>query len=257
MHLLSTLAGVLILLICSCKKKHDLNPCEGLTSPKAEFAFKEILTDTAFYSDTIFRDNYVNFVALKNYNSVSWKIGDDPRAFTSSNFTLSFVNDLSTFNVNFTGIATPNTQCFPNDNGTYQGIKQLTIVEQFDKATLTISPLVGRYRGAFTNSPNDTFTVRINYFDSAKYDVTMTGNKNFYWISNIPKGFIDSTSSTAYAYPELRNGMSVEMGYKSLQFGIFSNVQRGRGFAILSNDSLKIYYTHIQTGRKLFVGKRI
>lgn len=257
MQLTRLLFLAFILVIYSCGKKPYLNPCEGLKQPVAEFAFKEMLTDTAFYADTIFRDNYVDFVALKNYKSVLWKIGSDPRDFTSADFNLSFINDLGTINIVFTGKNEPNTQCFPADNGTYQGSRPLTIVEQFEKPTLTISPLVGRYKGAFTNTPNDTFTVRIDYFDSTKYDVTMTGNKNFYWISNIPKGFIDSTSSISYEYPELRNGMSVEMGYKSLRFGDITDIQRGRGFGNLIKDTLTIYYNHPQTGRKLFIGKKI
>jgi hypothetical protein len=246
-----------VLHFCSCKKKREVNPCDGLTQPKADFAFKEILNDTAFYADTIFRDNYVNFVASKPYQSVLWKIGNDPRDFKSANFTLSFVNSLETITVNFTGWSTPNTQCFPDDKGVYNGIKQLTIVEQFDKPNVTLSPLVGRYRGAFTNTPNDTFTLRINYFDSVKYDVTMTGSKNFYWISNIPKNYKDSTSSTSYAYPELRSGQPVEMGYKCLQFGSGSNSSTGRGYAELVLDTLKIYYHNQLTGRKIFLGKRI
>lgn len=251
------LFAALLLFISSCKKKHEANPCEGLTQPKAEFAFKEILTDTAFYADTIFRDNYVNFVASKPYQSVLWKIGSDPRDFTSADFNLSFINFLGTLNVNFTGKATPNTQCFPADNGVYAGMKQLTVVEQFEKPILTLSPMIGRYRGAFTDKPSDTFTVRIEYFDSTKYDVSLTGAKNFYWISNIPKGFRDTTSEKARQYPELSYGQYPEMGYKSLQFGIGSNIQSGRGFANLINDSLKIYYYNQLTGRKMFIGKRI
>lgn len=257
MQLTRILFFTLFLFTYSCKKKHDLNPCVGLNEPVAEFAFREMLTDTAFYADTIFRDNYVNFITLKNYKSVLWKLGSDPRDFTSADFNLSFLNNLGTINVGFTGRNDPNTQCFPNDNGIYSGTKQLTIVEQFEKPMLTISPMVGRYKGAFTNTPNDTFTVRIDYFDSTKYDVTLTGNKNFYWISNIPKGFRDTTSESARHYPELSYGQYPEMGYKSLQFGSGSNIQRGKGFANLVNDSLKIYYYNQLTGRKVFIGKRI
>ncbi|RYY00514.1 MAG: hypothetical protein EOO53_21760 [Gammaproteobacteria bacterium] len=187
--------------------------------PKAEFAFKEQLTDTAFYADTVFRDNYVNFVALKPYQSTLWKIGSDPREFSSSDFSLSFHNFLGTIDVHFVSRATPNTQCFPQDSGIYRGIKKLTIVEQVEKSILTISPLVGRYRGAFTNSPNDTFTVRVDYFDSSKYDISIVGSKNFYYISNFPKGFRDTTSEKARQYPELSYGQMPEMGYKSCQFG--------------------------------------
>ena len=107
--------------------------------------------------------------------------------------------------------------------------------------------MVGSYKGAYKESPQDSFTVRIDYFDSSKYDATMTGSKNFYWISNIPKGYVDTTSSSAIAYPELRHGMSPEMGYKCLQFGDLGNILMGRGFATLRNDSLIIYYNHILT----------
>jgi len=247
----------LTFLLLSCKKQNDVNPCEGLTQPIAEFAFKEVLTDTAFYADTIFRNNFVNFVASKSYQSFQWNIGSDPRDFTQANFNLSFHNFLGTLDINFTGRAKPNTQCFPADNGIYSGTKQLTVLEQFEKPFLTISPMVGRYKGAFTNSPNDTFTISIEYFDSSKYDVTITGGKNFYRINNIPKGFRDTTSEPARQYPELSYGQRPKMGYKSLQFGDGSDIQRGKGFANLINDTLKVYYFNPLTGRQIFIGNRI
>jgi hypothetical protein len=39
--------------------------------------------------------------------------------------------------------------------------------------------------------------------------------------------------------------------------GQLGNVLKGRGFATLKSDSLFIYYNHIATGRRLFIGKRI
>jgi hypothetical protein len=248
---------VFLLVVLGCKKRIEVNPCEGLEPPTAEFYFKEVLTDTAFYADTIFRNNYVNFVASKTYQTVQWEIGSDPRDFTSANFNLSFHNILGTLNIHFTGRATPNTQCFPADNGIYTGTKKLTVLEQFEKPFLTISPMVGRYTGAFTNNPNDTFTVSIDYFDSTKYDVTLTGGKNFYWISNMPKGFRDTTSEPARQYPELRYGQRPKMGYKSLQFGHGSSIRSGKGSANLDNDILKVYYYNSLTGRQIFIGKRI
>jgi hypothetical protein len=249
---------VCILFIYSCKKKRLPNPCEGLQQPVAEFAFKEVLSDTAFYADTIFRLNPVNFTALKNYKSVLWKIGSDTREFTSADFNLRFLNDLGSFIINFTGRNDPNVQCFPTDNGIYEGSRRLTIVEPYQKPNLTLSPMIGRYLGAFTNTPNDTFTVRIEYFDSSKYDVSLTGTKNFYRISNIPKAFRDTTSEPARQYPELSYGQSPNaMGYKSLEFGSSSNVLSGKGSANLVNDTLKVYYYNQLTGRRLFIGKRI
>jgi hypothetical protein len=235
-----------------CKK--DVNPCEGLVAPKADFAFKEVLTDTAFFADTVFGDNPVMFTASRPYKSVLWKVGDDPREFTNSSFSLIFYPFLGSLDVRFTGRNDANPFCFPGDSGVYRGSKQLTIVEQVDRATLTVSPLVGRYRGAFNTNPNDSFTVRIDYFDSAKY-VSILGMRNFYWVSNIPRGFI--TSTNAGIFPELKNGMNPEMGYKCFSFGDAGDIVTGKGFGEFNNGILKIYYQHQQTGRKIFIGSRI
>jgi hypothetical protein len=239
--------------ILSCRK-HMQNPCEGLTPPTANFGFKETLSDTAFFTDTAYWDNAVNFVALDKYASVNWKIGTDPRNFANADFSLPFYMFTGTVDVNFTGRNMPNTQCFPADSGVYRGSKKLTLVEQFNRATLTLSPLIGRYRGAFTNTPADTFTVRIEYFDSAKYDVSMLGVRNFYWVSNFPKNYIDSTSNIAAAYPELRRGQRTEMGYKCAQFG--DGGSEGRNFLELRGDTIKIF-SSFNGLRKAFMGKRL
>lgn len=188
------------------------NPCEGKMQLIAEFSFKEIIGDSVFVSDTVLRDNFVRFEALTQYQTVKRKIENDPREFTQPTFTLGFIRELATIQISFTGTKEPNKQYFPNDNGVYSGIKKLTTIEQFDKSTLTFSPLIGKYRGYFINNPSDKFTVRIEYFESSKYDPSITRNKNFYWISNIPKRYKDSTSSAALAYQELKNGMAIEMG---------------------------------------------
>jgi hypothetical protein len=244
--------AVILLMAFRCKK--DMNPCAGLTDPKADFAFKEVLTDTAFFADTVYGDNPVQFAALQPYKSVLWKVGDDPRQFTNSSFSLIFYPFLGSLNVQFTGRSDANPFCFPGDSGVYRGAKQLTIVEQADRATLTISPMVGKYRGAFNTTPNDSFTISIDYFDSAKYSPIL-GLRNFYWISNMPKGFV--TTTNAGVFPELKNGMDIEMGYKCFEFGFFANITTGKGFGELQGGTIKIYYQHPQTGRTIFIGKRI
>lgn len=245
----------IVLWLAACREKDVPSPCEGKVQTTASFAIKEMLGDTAFTADTIFRDNYVQFEALTAYDSVKWKVGNDIGAFTNPRFTLSFVNDLVTIPVVFTGYKQADQHCFPNDGGVYSGTKLLTIVEQVDKATLTLSPLIGRYRGAFLDASSDTFTIRIDYFDSSKYDISVTGTKNFYWISNMPKGYVDESSENARRYPELRNGMPVDMGYKCLLFG-WSNANCHSGKAWLSHDSLFVNYG-INGCRQQFIGKRL
>jgi hypothetical protein len=255
--------NLLILLIVisfhlvGCSKSTDLpNPCNGVVRLSASFSIKEIVGDTAFYADTIFRDNPVLFESTGKYDSVKWQIGSDHRTFTDTSFGLSFSNTLYRLAINFTGYKKPETACFPGDNGIYNSVKHLTPVEQFDSSTLTLSPLIGHYHGYFIDDPADTFTVRIEYFDSTKYNTSVTGTQNFYWISNIPKGYVDSTSAYATRYPELRNGLPMDMGYKGFVFGWTSSFcEYGRGW--MSNDSLYINYGGPLNCRRKFIGKRL
>lgn len=241
-----------LLIFASCKKNQTENICSGIKQPSGKFIIKEILGDTAFVADTIFRDNYVQFQAIDTYESVNWKLGSDPRNWSSPDFSLSLINALGTISINFTGKKMANSQCFPQDNGTYKTSQNLTVVEQVEKPYLTISPLVGRYQGYFTDNPADTFTTRIDYFDSSKYEIAVTGSKNFYWISNMPKGFI---STLGWSYPELKYGQPIDMGYKCFQFGSGSSIIQGRGW--LSHDTLNISYGNDIVGRKKFIGKKL
>ncbi|HET9058047.1 MAG TPA: hypothetical protein VFN30_14475 [Chitinophagaceae bacterium] len=245
---------ILLLISGSCKRNCD-NPCGGKVQPKAEFRIMETLSDTAFEADTIFRDNYVRFKALIQYDSVLWKLGYDPRNFIQQDFSLSFYTALGTVPITFKGYKQPTTNCFPADTGVYMATRNITLVEQVQKPILTLSPLIGRYQGSFTNNPTDTFTVRIEYFDSTKYDVMLTGNKNFYWVSNFPKGFVGTTTA-AVVYPELNQGCDIEMGYKCFQFGNGTELNGwSRGW--LKNDTLTILNSGNTIPPRKFIGKRL
>ena len=246
-----TILFLTFIAINSCKKKKHENLCEGQSLPSGKFIFQELIGDTAFTADTIFRDNYVQFKTADNYENVTWKLGNDPNIRTQQEFSLSFINALGVVPIEFKGNKTPNTLCFPNDNGIYTSTKNLTMVEQVEKPLLTLSPLIGKYKGYFTNAPNDTFTVRLEYFDSTKYNTSITGSKNFYWFSNMPNGFV---STLSLPYPELRNGYKIEMGYKCFVFD-WNNSISGRAW--LLNDTLFINYGYDFTGRKKFIGKKI
>ncbi len=251
------------LLSSTCRKKKE-NPCLNTIPNKAEFATYELIGDTLLLADTIFNDNPVVFKALQSYNSVSWKIGNDPRPFTSPEFMLRFFNVLETLDVKFEAQKTPNTICFPNDNGIYNATKKITMVDQFDRTKLTVSPIVGNFQGAFTETPFDTFTVKVQYLDSAKYDPGLTGLRNFYNVSNFPKNYVSNNTNLILRYPELKNGSRAEMGYKSFQFGVLGEGDRGRCIGELKQDSLIIYNvitvvinnTIINKHRK-FIGKRL
>ena len=82
----------------SCGKKND-NLCESITKPSGEFVIKELIGDTAFIADTVFRDNYVQFQTTESYEGVKWKVGSDPRVWTTPEFTLNFHTTLGTLPV--------------------------------------------------------------------------------------------------------------------------------------------------------------
>jgi hypothetical protein len=228
------------IIIESCKKD-DIDFCDETNlSPTGKFNFKEVVGDTAFNADTIFRDNYVEFQATDKYENVTWQIGNDPTLITQTEFTLSFINSLGTIPIEFKGYKKSTATCSSSENSIYASNKNLTQ-----------SPLIGSYKGYFTDTPSDTFTTRLEYFDSTKYDVSITGSKNFYWFSNMPKGF---RSTLPLPYPELKNGFRIEMGYKSFVFD-YDSYNEGKSW--LSNDTLFINYGNNFTGRKKFIGKKI
>ncbi|MFY8004370.1 MAG: hypothetical protein ACOVNR_05980 [Chitinophagaceae bacterium] len=246
---------IALIFVLSCKKKDLSNPCLGKTIPTAQFKIFENLSDTAFEADTIFRDNFVSFKATEKYDSVLWKVGFDSRDFKSTNFGLSFYNSLETIDIKFTGFKKPENNCFLEDKGIYTGTKSITIVEQVQKPFVTVSPLVGKYSGSFTDSPTEVFEMRIDYFDSTKYLSGVTG-KNFYWVSNFPNGFI-GRSSGAKMFPELQYGRSIEMGYKCFQFGDGGETPMGLAKGWLNKDTLTIITRFATNPYRKFVAVKI
>jgi hypothetical protein len=239
------------LLLLSCKKNIDMQ-CDSTVVPKADFSSYEILGDTAFIADTIYRNNYVRLKANANYSINEWSIDTNPITWTGNNVSFNFSGSLGDILIKFKGVTQVTNPCNTLDSSIFFNTRKITILEQSDRSILTISPLVGKYKGSFNDIPLDSFIVKIEYFDSTKYDVGVTGSRNFYWISNIPNGY---TSLLGWAYPELKNGQPVEMGYKCFRFGSSSNAIQGRGW--LNNDTLQINYGNDLNGRKKFKGKKI
>lgn len=82
--------------------------------------------------------------------------------------------------------------------------------------------------------------MRIEYFDSLKYNVNWLGIKNFYWVSNFLKNYRDTTTNAAINNPELSCGQKIEMGYKCAQFGRAASIYTGKSFLEYKNDKLYI-----------------
>ena len=200
------------------------DPCIGEVKKTAKFGTFEVWNDTLFRTDTLYTNRFVVFKALEEYDEVSWQVGTDTRTFDQETFQLYFFDDESNKDIylGFKGIDhSPDTTCFPEDDGIYEGESLFRLVEKDARTGVhTVSPLVGHYQVAPVDDPLDTFTVRLEFFDSAKYNSSYTGSKNFYYFSNFPNGYIDSTSDKQAAYPELAYGKTAAMGYRSFNSSV-------------------------------------
>ena len=248
------------LLLLSCKKNnHD--PCQNAVQPSLSFNIREVVYDSSYVTDTMFSHNAVIFETVGEYDSVKWNIGNDPRIFKEPRFIYGsgrFTGiPVGQVEIKLTAYKAPNVKCFPADKGIYTASKTLTIVDAYTRGSLTKSPLLGRYHGSNTDSPLDTFTVRIEYFDSTKYDLTHFGRQNFYWISNLPKGYFWDGSDQTYNNPELQYGVEINyLGYKG--FSTTDGATCNNGFGFLSHDSLIIDYgVSFANCKKRFIGRRI
>ena len=251
--------SILISLLSCRKNNHD--PCLNAVQPVLSFNIREVVYDSSYVTDTMYSHNAVIFETVGEYDSVKWNIGSDPRIFKEARFVYAsgrFTGiPVGQLEIKLTAYKAPNVKCYPDDKGIYSASKTLTIVDAYTKGSLTKSPLLGHYHGYNTDNPLDTFTVRIEYFDSAKYDLTHFGRQNFYWISNLPKGYFwDGGDQTIYS-PELQHGNEIAyMGFKC--FGALDGPTCGSGYGYLSHDSLIMDYgVSFANCKKRFIGKRI
>jgi hypothetical protein len=233
--------------IAGCRKKPiPYNPCQTGVKPKPVVCVQAMLSDSVYASDTLFNNNRAVFSTPETYDQYYWNIGSDPRTFTSQDFSLIFAKYTGSVLVKFRGQKAPNTLCFPGDDGMYEDTQRVVLVSQFTPP-ITISPLRGKYKGAFDDTRYDSIEFSIDYYDSVKYNNVYTGSQQFYWLNGFPKGFYN-TSTTAYVYPELRNGMDMEIGYRSFEAGYkYSIATYGRIKGWLVNDDTLIILTKYQS----------
>jgi hypothetical protein len=248
-------------ILFSCKPTEIIDPCKDALPTEAKFETYEILNDTMYLADTIFTTNTVKFKAIGQYDTTSFTLSGDPRSFNASEFNLPFGGFVGNVNVTFNAKKAPNTTCFPGDVGVYTKSKTIRLTHPVDKSKLTISPMVGKYKGSYDIAPTDSFIVSIDYFDSSKYPVGTFGSKNFYWISNFPKGFRSTWTILVLGdYPELTFGYRPDnLGYKSFAHGHYnySNFGLVMGNINKTNDTLTIVNRGGGVPNRKFIGKRI
>jgi hypothetical protein len=203
------------------------DPCKNQVQTLGGFKIYEYLQhsdgDTTIATDTTLTKNIVLFKADTDYVSYEWKIGDDPRVFSTKEVPLAFDEPVSHLKIQLIAKWNANLKCFPSDNGVDTVVSYLTVIDR--KA----NPIFGEYRGANQSNTSDNFNMRVMHDEF--YD----------WINivNINKGCypIDEGSGL--------RGFTTAMGYKTLLFN--------SGFYFESCNNPKGIFTLHPNGRDVTV----
>lgn len=186
------LISTALLTASSCKEEcHDpanpdcenYDPCYGKTPFEADFIMEEVIRvgsggafpgqlDTSYVSDTIVSSPNsgvsARFTAAGNYNTYHWQIGTDPTVFTTKSFKQFFPNPVTVW-VTLIATRTPDTLCFPNDDGIDTVKKRLVVVPRSQ------SLIFGNYMGASTQKPDSNYAVRFEICPSNNQNYRLTG----------------------------------------------------------------------------------
>jgi hypothetical protein len=208
-----------------------------VTNPKKlqpDFSIYEQVGDTLLPSDTCYALSKVTFAASDGFRDYKWVVGNPANTFYTKSFSLTF-DGAEDIQVQLSGN-------FANQPSVSLS-KQLTIYYP----TQRVSPLVGQFRGHNTNAPNDTFTVSVDYWFGQRYPWWSQGA---YSISNLPKGFTDTTQNFNGSYRPEITGIISSTGYKNMAFDRSGNIpaQGIKGYATIKRgqqDTLVVHYTTI------------
>jgi len=137
------------------------NPCEALKPMEAKFTIREKLlndlpTDT-LQADTTITGNVVAFEASEDYDNYEWKIGLDPKTFTTKKVSLLFLYPEDKIAVRLIAKKKSLKNCFPKDDGIDTLVKYFAVI---DKA---VNPVYGSYSGYLIANPSDRFEITVTH----------------------------------------------------------------------------------------------
>lgn len=162
-HVTRWLMAVVIpgMVLASCHRKTEDPapvPCGKSPAPYG-FTIQNNINNKFFTCDTIF-PSVVRFSAAPAYSTVVWQIGTDPRVYTQKDVDVTFpASAVGTVTIRCTGTRPVNRVCFPNDDGVDTMTKVLTVMPL--NPSVPHAAIEGKFLGATTDAPRDTFTVRI------------------------------------------------------------------------------------------------
>ncbi len=147
----------------------NYDPCFGKNPVSAEFVIEESLPgrSTTYFieSDTvIYGSNLVRFRAIHEAENYTWRIGNDPREWNTRSVTLYF-KDYLDISVSLSVSSTPDTSCFPHDNGQDTAIRKLVTVSAAETKLYGVYRMsVVEYPENFPEKWEDGFEIRMTEF---------------------------------------------------------------------------------------------
>lgn len=199
-------------LICfhSCKPEDaPQNPCTSSHKVSASFLIQEDWNSNdygsgqwEYYDSDTLSTVRVKFTANEDGATYRWQIGTDTNVFTQKSFSLSFNDYLAAhpgyrrFDVRLIVNRTPDTRCFPDDDGIDTIIRTFTIVDSLRVRTL----IKGHFFGTWDGNSSDTTTIYITQGNlNAMYAYNLSPKFN-----TITHGYGDYTyENTALGYREV------------------------------------------------------
>jgi hypothetical protein len=148
----------------------NYNPCHDQEATSADFQTDCVVRRDKYKTitsqeDTFYLGTSIVFTALQeDALSYEWKIGDDDRTFTEQEFSLDFnpSDSVSLFNrpvpIQLIVTRTPNTACFPTDDGIDTLTKYIYFVSRHE---VTHKKFVGTWVGSLDAEPDDIYEIEI------------------------------------------------------------------------------------------------
>jgi len=246
--------AVTMLVVCciSCEKDPTNNCVETPSENINKLFAKEVVYDSLMPVDTTFSFFPIKFEVDRSFESGSWYLSQ--HTYPGTNLDQRAFDDTGHYNIQFTGVyRNPCT----NVTDQKQLSKQIVIYDKQNAAKRKTSPFVGEYLGYTEGNPVDTFRIKIDFFNKEDYPSwsywATHSQTPFYWISNFPKGFRNTTSD-GLNYPELSSGYQPYMTYKNfcLTDGYIiaadNTAHNIKAYSSLTNrDSLVINYSILDT----------
>ncbi len=255
------LAVFVFLLFASCKEDIP-EPCSATKTKGAGISITQGLLGSGerFEVDTLLIESirgqrisqWVQFTAKDIVGPFSWRVGDDPRTFTDSTFTLSFNDPGEVVQVRMEAAKLANSCQIGGDMLRDTAALYLLSHEVYPY------PYEGRFSGTSTERPDSSFIVTIG--DLGEWPVHDDGSWYGLRIHNLPAGCGGPQLLPDKFTPELQSRLYRQFYFR--ETGASETCPEIDGTGIIKGDTLTIEYTYRKTGTdayftSTFSGKRI